>query len=235
MFFHRLGFHILSLAPANPNCGHFMQELHKNFPEVDAVRIFPASTEIELAEVNESQAKLDKPGHIGGASVSFLDFELARHAVEDSKYKDPQNLGLQAKVLKAARNGTYKHPGNFTDATGRRIYTGVDYWAVLHDCIEKCKSKRFDWNDVAMVKQYETAYRACKEHYMNQNRFVVTTTGNVRCSEIITNWAPDSRCRGIVYMLDEACKDKEIDTLTALLSKEFQRKIIRVVMTGDDK
>lgn len=240
VFLYRLGIHVLALSPANSNCTDFIRKLHENFPDVNGLRVFPASTEIKLKDINEGRAMHDERGHIDGHSTSLIDFEMIRAEVEsqNNKYNMCRDFGLQAQVLEAARGGMYTLEGHLKDKEGKRMEPKVDLWAVLRRCIQDCDTGNFNWSDLTSVLAYKESYKQCKGHYIGHSNFLVTTTGNVRCAEIIDFWAQDhfgTKCSGIVIVLDEACKDKEIDTLTALLSKEFQDKIVGMVMLGDEK
>lgn len=168
-----------------------------------------------------------------------FDIVLARAALDALEKYTGLEDGLQLTVLKAAMEGTREFKGYLKDVTGRQIQsTPVNFWEVLRDCIVKSKDKKFNWNDDIEVQKYLHSYKMCKEQYVAQQKYVVTTTGNVRCSEITEYWARDlhgSKCDGIVIILDEACKDKEIDTLAMMLSREHISKIRGIIMLGDER
>lgn len=141
-------------------------------------------------------------------------------------------------VLKTALEGTGELRGYLRGNGGGRNGDPVNFWEILRDCVEKSKAKKFDWKDEDAVRHYTQSYEACKEQYVAQSRYIVTTTGNVRCSEIKDFWARDlhdTECKGIVIFLDEGCKDLEMDTLSAMLSKEHIKKIWGIIMLGDEK
>lgn len=230
--------HVIALAPQNANCANWMRKLHRGHPKINALRIFPASTEIELKNVDESRAKFAQPGHVGRASTDLIDFDILIAELDAKQKYTGRDFGLQAKVFAAALRGKSKLRGYLRGTGGAPTGSQVDLWGVLRDCIEKSKAGKFDWKDESAVRAYNQSYKACKEHYIAHRRYVVTTTGNVRCSEVVDFWARElhkTKCQGIVIILDEACKDKEIDTLAMMLSEEHLHKIRGIIMLGDER
>lgn len=115
---------------------------------------------------------------------------LARAALDVlDKYTGLEG-GLQNTVLRTAMEGTRQFPGYLKDTTGRQISSKpVNFWEVLRECIEKSKAKMFNWDDNTSVQTYLHSYKMCKEQYIAQQKYIVTTTGNVRCSEMTEYWA----------------------------------------------
>lgn len=73
---------------------------------------------------------------------------------------------------------------------------------------------------------------------MGRQRLVCTTTGNCRSSDIVDNYARnryDVECAGLCVVLDESAKDREIDTLSALLIPDYRHKITGMIMLGDER
>ncbi|KAM3419821.1 hypothetical protein BST61_g3152 [Cercospora zeina] len=245
-FFYLIGLHVLVLAPANSNVADFVSKLHKNFPsgDVEALRIFPRSAETELKDVVGQDATEPITSLNPAVPPTHLfEFELVRSevAAAGDKYSKGRESGLQHRVLKAARDGsldgTLYQP--ITDAKGKTTSDGkVDVWQELRNCIEKCERGEFDWQDEKLVDTYEQTYSACKSQYVARSRLIVTTTGNVHTPDIQENWAQDMhgvKCKGVVVILDEACKDHEIDTLGPLMCPGFRSKVTGMIMVGDDR
>lgn len=242
-FFFLVGFHVLVLAPANSNVADFVAKLHQNFPDgnVQALRILPTSAEIKLKDVagqTESQAP-SSTQDIPVADAHVFEFEMVRAQIQAAgeKYDNGRDASLGAQVLKTARNKSLigKHLA--------MLYTGprkekVDMWKKLLEYIEQCERDDFDWNDKIAVDHYDQCYRACKKYYIARHRFLVTTTGNVYNSDIQDFWAQDLYnvpCQGVIVIVDEACKDNEIDTLGALMCRGFRHKVVGLVMVGDNR
>ncbi|GIZ43784.1 hypothetical protein CKM354_000699800 [Cercospora kikuchii] len=246
-FFYLIGLHVLVLAPANSNVADFVSKLHKNFPsgDVEALRVFPRSAETDLKDAVGKDATIEPSTSLSPAlpPTHLFEFELVRSEVNAAgeKYSKGRESGLQHKVLKTARSGsldgTLLQP--IMDAKGKAISDGkVDMWKELRRCIEMCERGEFDWQDDKLVNIYEQSYSACKCHFIARSRLIVTTTGNVHNPDIQENWAQDMhgvKCKGVVVILDEACKDNEIDTLGPLMCPGFRSKVTGMIMVGDDR
>ncbi|USW54916.1 Putative P-loop containing nucleoside triphosphate hydrolase, DNA2/NAM7 helicase, helicase [Septoria linicola] len=248
-FFYLIGLHVLVLAPANSNVADFVFKLHKNFPsgDVEALRIFPRSAELKLKDVvsdNDAgvQPEAQQPERPLN-DIHLFEFEMVRAEVKAAgeKYSKGRESGLQYQVLRTARDGSLDGTlkGHVYDKDGKVISKDkIDFWHELRKSIEQCEQHTFDWGDIRAVAMYEQSYKACKGHLVARNRLLVTTTGNVYSSDIQDFWAQDLhgvKCHGVVVIIDEACKDNEIDTLGPLMCAGFRSKITGMVMVGDDR
>ncbi|CAK4023898.1 Hypothetical predicted protein [Lecanosticta acicola] len=224
IFLYRLGLHILVLAPANSNCADFMAKLAQYFPEICGTRVLPSSMDSDIRKVSPS-CKDD------AEESDLADFEMMRADSQPSS--EIPHHGLPAQVLQAARQG--KHH----DKVHQKIFgKNMDVWQELQKCVLKCDDGTFDWQNAEDVKVYQLSYNFCKAHFVAMSRLIITTTGNVRTADIVENWALGKHgieCKGIVVILDEACKDREIDTLSALLWPVYRNKITGMVMLGDER
>lgn len=215
-----------------------MQKLNKTYPHLNILQVFPAAIEAELKDdLNESRDKSHRPGHVDRASATVYDFDIVLGALESVEKYTGRDFGVQEMVWKTAMEGTYQLKGYLTNEGGCRVGSPVGYWTVLRDCIKQRKAKTFDWDDENAVEAYKKSYKVCKGHYIAHQKCIVSTTGNVRCSEIVDYWARDlygTECYGIAIVVDEACKDREIDTLAMMPSEEHIDKIRGIIMLGDE-
>jgi senataxin len=243
-FFWQVGLHVIVLAPANSNVADFMQKLKKESRDInDGLRVFPSSAEVHLRDAirREGPAVLDeKPVCEAPAPNSgVFEFEMVRASLNaiGEKYRG-RDLGVQEQVWRTARESSLTLFEHLKDDHSRPIGSEIDMWEKLRECMRACEAGEFDWKDPNAVTAYEQCYKACKGHLIARSRLIVTTTGNVGCSDIQENWAQDKHglyCKGVVIILDEACKDKEIDTLSALMCAGFRHKVTGMVMVGDDR
>lgn len=265
-FLWRLGLHVLVLAPANSNCNDFIEKMNKSCPDVDGLRVFASSTELDLKDVVplqrptspstpdlgvlEDGAPLQQPtspaspteGSEDYASDSgtLFDFELlcAELGASNDPHASGRNFGVQAKVLKAAREGGIKLFRRLRETNGKQFGVPVDFWSKLREYMHACAEGSFDWSNESDVHFYKQVYEGCKAQIIARSRMIVTTTGNVMSMDIQDNWAQglfNISCKGVVIILDEACKDKEIDTLAALMCPALRNKITGMVMVGDER
>ncbi|KXT08633.1 hypothetical protein AC579_6564 [Pseudocercospora musae] len=243
VFLYKIGLHILVLAPANSNLSDFIGKLkelfgnHSNSP-VKATRVYPTSADFSPSKIASGQTCIHNPESTQEDDTGdILDFEMVRSDLQysDDKYTSHRDYGLPAQVFRAARDETYELWGQLE---GSPADEQVDFWSVLRQCMKEAADGSFHWADQGQVKRYNMAYERCKAHYLAHVRMVCTTTGNVRCSDIVENWAANkhgTETKGIVVVLDEACKDNEIDSISALLHPEWRDKIHGMVMLGDER
>ncbi|KAK4554491.1 hypothetical protein LTR86_008345 [Recurvomyces mirabilis] len=232
-FAYLLGLHVLAVSPANSTCADFMRKLQKLFPHIKATRVFPASAELDIhGNTNGDPVIAPAAGHVGGESMGLPDFDLARAAMRNHKYEDGRDCGLQTQVLEAAYAGDRVYKSKVA-RQGR-----VNAWAVLQKCIKDRDAGTFDMGSAEDRAAYTESYANCKRHFLAHQRLVCTTTGNVACTELALSWAIDDddlgvRCAGVLLVVDEACKDQEIATLSSIFVKKH--KLVGVVMVGDEK
>lgn len=222
VFLYHIGLHVLVLAPANSNCADFMEKLAHHFPDVSGTRVLPSSVDSTVHKVRDAQ------------EASHAEFEMARADVLPSDKGSIPKHGLPVQVLEAARKGKYQGEVHALIAG----QDGTDVWKALEKCVLECDAGTFNWKNKHDIEVYQQSYNACKAHYVATSRLIVTTTGNVRTGDIINNFASGKHniaVQGMVVILDEACKDREIDTLSALLWPNFTQKITGMVMLGDER
>ncbi|KAK4499399.1 hypothetical protein PRZ48_009913 [Zasmidium cellare] len=246
-FLYAVGLHVLVLCPANSNANDFMRKLKEHFPQIPATRVYPSSKDFSAEKImkekrSEEQVECTMPDTENDTKaeavvedsnadvVDVLGLEMIRADLKSTadKYADEES-SLPAQVLRAAREGKY----SLKQGSGE-----VDIWYELRQCIEKSDSGEFNWLDKNSVKTYDKYYQACKAHYVSLQTLLCTTTGNVRTCDIIDNFARDRhdvKCAGLVLVIDESAKDREIDTLSALLIPDYRSKITGVVLLGDER
>ncbi|KAK3678272.1 hypothetical protein LTR78_001567 [Recurvomyces mirabilis] len=152
--------------------------------------------------------------------------------MRNHKYEEGRDYGLQTQVLEAAYAGDRVYKSKVA-RQGR-----VNTWDVLQKCIKDRDAGTFDMQSSEDRAAYSESYAKCKQHFLAHQRLVCTTTGNVACTELALSWAVDDddlgvRCAGVLLVVDEACKDQEIATLSSIFVKKH--KLVGVVMVGDKK
>lgn len=212
---------------------NWVARMKRDHPDINPVRIFPASTEIELKNFNKTMARFQQPGHVNGASTDVVDLSIALAAIKNGDKYAGKEFGLQEKVIEAALEGNREKKGYIRDSGGCAIGEEVNFWSILRDCMEKESAGEFDWDDQVARLKYEKSYKACKADYLAGELHVCTTTGNARCSELVESWGRGTD--GIVVIVDEASRDSEIDTLAFLLGPQHIDKIRGVILLGDEQ
>ena len=229
VLFYLMDLHVLVLAPANSNCADFMRKLVQLFPkdntvcgkQVLATRVFPPSADFspeKEAKAHNSTTRpasneanrcaattLDVPTDsvpepspaVDSGFAEVFDLEMIRSELQSSsdKYSQFKDFGLAQQVLNAAREGTE----TLVEQLGRE--EPVDVWQVLRQCLDDVQAGIFNWTNKAAVQKYQQSYNACKAHFMSKKRLVVTTTGNVRCEDIVDNFASNKHgveCKGMI-------------------------------------
>ncbi len=90
------------------------------------------------------------------------------------------------------------------------------------------------------MELFRLAYRACKAHVVGLNRFMITTTGNVRATEMRDHWFGKQEDygiprKGVIILVDEAAKDLEVNIWSAIVAERWSEFVKGVWLFGDDK
>ena len=103
-FFWRLGYHIVYDAATNPNVEDGLKRLRFGFPDVEALRIAPISTESDLQEMSTGESDALP------SLESFQDqmvFENLKSKVKNchKKYESSAHIQTESVACKDARKG----------------------------------------------------------------------------------------------------------------------------------
>ena len=254
VYFYKLGFHILALAPANSNCNHLASEMHKirsQIPGLAFNRLFPGSKDIPLEDLTEEQAAKRQVGHEKGNVLPFPELLIALD--EQDKVKDAARAyGIVESIIAAADEGKVARMTRLRDEHRRGEGERVNAWDVLRsfmkeyregkldEMLKKCRQNKLDLEIERSFTRYKEAYRACKSHIVGINRFMITTTGNVRSTEMLEQWFRPKEeygvCRvGVMVFVDEAAKDLEVNVWSGIVCEEWAAMVRGVFLFGDDK
>ncbi|KJY02467.1 hypothetical protein TI39_contig50g00005 [Zymoseptoria brevis] len=81
-------------------------------------------------------------------------------------------------------------------------------------------------------EQELNAYQQCLEEIMAHNRFLITTTGNVRSFEMMGFW---STKLPLAVFVDESAKDLEVNVWSAIVCEKWAGMVAGVYLFGDDR
>lgn len=258
LYFWCLGYHVLSISPANSKCdavasGLTPAQLYAEFPDwnlskFEFLRLFPSSRDIGVSKLSRKQAANTSVGHKGGEVLSFQEFLIALDEREQVQGTVKQYGVLQAMIVAAEMRRLAKM---MRQKIGE---ADVDAWACLSELIDEHRQHAIKASDVAAHQRkkqdsdeetpvdwshYEEAYRACKDHIISQSRYMITTSGNIHSKELIKNWYADAddgtKRVGVVILIDEAPKDQEINVWAGILCPRWAHAVRGVFLFGDEK
>lgn len=238
VFAHEIGFHVLAVAPANSNADHFARLLG-DFAEKLGIRLYPSSRDLDLRDMNPQQASSRQVGHTDGAAADVYDLinVLSELGKERTRLANAREYDVQHAVIRAADAGQEHLMRRLRNSRTGAIGNTVDIWEVFRECLEKVRSSE----DVLKEEDMDllsSNYAACKGHIIGKSRFLITTTGNAACSELLEYWAKGDHgvpCRGVMVFIDEAAKDVELNLWIPMVCNGWDHKVVGVVMFGDDK
>ena len=211
---------------------------------VSITRLYPGSRDVGLDEMNEKQAKHRKVGHEhgAGARLSELFFALDEggtkqtvHTTQKRKHAARQ-YGIVQQVICAADEGRLSLKKRNADGN----VCQEDYWKMLRECIQRYRTGALETSDIDKVESYRKAYNACKGQVVGLSRFIITTTGNVRCTEMLEHWYSSQATygvprRGVMVFVDEAAKDWEINVWSGIVCEQWADDVKGVFLFGDVK
>jgi hypothetical protein len=238
-----LGYHILALAPANDNVNKLAKDLTQvkaELPWIDLNfnRLFPSSRDVPVDAMSAKQAKYRKVGHDGGSVLPFD--ELLNKLDEDPETKGAhREYGIVESVIRVAEEGTLELRRTLNAGAGHPNQE-VNTWDVLRELIEEYRTETLDKTDHHRMETFRKAYLACKGQLVGLNRFMITTTGNVRATEMVENWFSPQDVygvprKGVIILVDEATKDVEVNIWSAIVAKRWSGYVKGVWLFGDDK
>ncbi|SMR52371.1 unnamed protein product [Zymoseptoria tritici ST99CH_3D1] len=262
LYYWCLGYHVLSLAPANKDANHVAsqltpQELRREFPswdlsQFDFMRLFPGSKDIKIENMTENQARVNKVGHEGGGIVPFRELLIALD--EEQKVKGTvREYSIVHTLIRTAE------AGGLPAEQSRSVHM-AQQWAHLKRMIAAYRL------DQRTYLHYHTtadkhAYTECKAELVRRNRFMVTTTSRVRSSEmigrpdlsndewkgrpawmgrpeIIGNWFRPTEGvphKAVVVLVDEATFDAEVNLWSGIVCDQWADAVEAVFCFGDDR
>lgn len=243
IYFYSLGFHILSLAPANDNCNKMARDMMlttDGFPtEVQSLRLFATSRDVDLEEMTDEQRARLRVGHDQGSVLSFSEFLIALHDY-DRETELHRQCGVVEAVIKAADEGKLQHFADYKARNGGRLIARLNAWDVLREFIQRYRENNVKWDDDHAMQKYQNMYKVCKGHVIGLNRFMITTTGNARACELMNYWfsEADQYCvprKGVIVFVDEAARGLEVNVWSGIVCERWAEYVRGVFLFGDDK
>ena len=241
IYFYKLGYHVLALTPANSNADHLARIMETvnnddNTVCVDSLRLYPSSKDSGLDQLTERQAAGEKVEQTQD-NLSLTELVIA---LEELKRfgKFVNSYGVVETVIWAALERNLKLVGQLHDEHGRAIDEIVDAWEILREFLAVYNEKIFDPKAPIALLKAQRAYRACKGHILGLNRFMVTTTGNVRATDLVRNWSQAKHGTptiGVVVFVDEAAKDLEVNVWAGVVCEAWAHAVKGFFMFGDDR
>ncbi|KAK5119587.1 hypothetical protein LTR85_007416 [Meristemomyces frigidus] len=243
IYFWKLGYHILVLAPANSNADHLAKQLDvvrardEALQDLKFCRLYPGSRDFGFELLEERQAVKDR---VGGSENGVLSFHEFLVALEEFKNSDWFNrpYGVVEIVVRMALLRKFELKQRLRDERNVAYGVAVDSWAILRDFIEAYQKGTFDPHGKDVVLRYRRAYQACKGHIISMSRFLVTTTGNVRSAELLNYWTSHEYgggCLGVMVFVDEAAKDVEANVWGGIVCETWADLVKGVFFFGDDR
>ncbi|KAK5111305.1 hypothetical protein LTR85_012200 [Meristemomyces frigidus] len=206
--------------------------------KIRVTRVFSSSRNVGFREMSDKQAVHRRVGHFDGNVSDIHGLEFKLHSSRNRKTASASDYSLEQIIIDEADRGELhlRRKISTGDGAGR-----VDVWDVFRRHLAASRKHEFDWNDVSAVNEYRRSYDWCKNHIIALTDVMVTTTGNARAGEIVDSWLSASRdfkdcgvrCRGYIILIDEACKDLEINLWNAITALGDQ--VVGVFMFGDDE
>ncbi|KAI6816279.1 hypothetical protein KC365_g15540 [Hortaea werneckii] len=219
VYFWRLGYHVLALAPANSNADHLTRLMLKQaVPGLRCHRLYPSSRDLGLDKMEEGQAEHLKVGHQDGNATGSHEFFFLLAGMEEHRNEKAtaRDCGVEQAVYDEALNGEFsfvRRLRTFDPDKGRYIDEVVDVWKVFRDGIREwqdiqkhneemrrsnadLKPGDRDWKPLKKLPslqkaRMDKAYHWCKAHIVSETRFMITTTGNARAAELLERFGRD--------------------------------------------
>lgn len=172
IYFHKLGYHIITSSPANSNANHLAAETKKlkerspDLADVNFLRLFPGSRDHNVETMTESQAAHRQVGHEKGHALPLNEFLLAIDEL-DTEDGMTHDYGVVESVVLAALNRTMvlDRPMRLG---GLDVGPRVNAWDVLREFIDRYrKNSLHDKQGRYTDEQYRAAYLQCKGQFLN--------------------------------------------------------------------
>ena len=244
IYFWKLGFHVLALAPANSNADQLTRAMARlDVPGLRFNRVYPASRDRGVDKLGADMYP-DEDRHDTIHEVRYILGQIQDHENQKINARDH---GLEQVVINEAEKGILTlekelPKEGFEDADDEVIADPeiFDVWQVFRTCILHMGQRTFDSNDPHQRMMFTWSYEHCKAHIVRLSRYAITTTGNVRCTELMQNFGRNEDgtlddCKGIIVFVDEACKDVEQNVWAGIVCEAWSPKIQGAIMLGDDK
>ncbi len=243
IYFYSLGYHVAALAPANDNANKLAKDLidvkaELDWIDFDFLRLFPGSRDIPVDEMSAQQAGFRKEGHHRGDVLPFK--EMLNKLEEDPDAKGAhRTYGVVESVIRHAEEKTLSLFKAFNEGDGE-ISAKVNTWDVLRELIAAWRANELDLDDSKQMDRFRLAYNGCKGQVIGLNRFMITTTGNVRSREMREHWFCKQEeygvpRRGVIVLVDEAAKDLEVNVWSGIVCERWSEWVKGVFLFGDDK
>ncbi|KAK4548272.1 hypothetical protein LTR36_010142 [Oleoguttula mirabilis] len=243
IYFWKLGYHVLALAPANSNADHLAKELDivrardQELQDLKFCRLYPGSRDFGLQLLEERQAVKERVGGEGMSGLSFHEFLVALEELKNTGWFN-RPYGVVEIVVRMALLRKLKLKKRLRDDRDKECGAAVDSWEILREFIQAYQTKTFDPRKKDVVLNYRRAYQACKGHVISLSRFMITTTGNVRAAELLGYWTSHEyggKCLGVMVFVDEAAKDVEANVWGGIVCETWASLVKGVFMFGDDR
>ncbi|KAI6869388.1 hypothetical protein KC323_g2749 [Hortaea werneckii] len=250
IYFWRLGYHVLALAPANSNADHLTRLMLKQAVEdLRCHRLYPSSRDLGLDKMEKAQAEHRKVGHQDGNATGSHEFFFLLAGMEEHRNEKAtaRDCGVEQAVYDEALKGELSHVRRLrTLVPDERRYIDevVDHNEEVQRSNAKLKPGDKDRQPLKKLSsskkaRMDEAYVWCKGHIILETRFMITTTGNARSAELLENFGKDmdgyNTCKGLVVFVDEACKDHEVNVWAPIVCEAWADKVKGVVLFGDEK
>lgn len=200
VYFYFLGFHVLALAPANSNVDHLAVQLAKLKgkealqPGLKYNRLYPSLR--DYAPSDDTDEQLTTGNSSRSRSKNIVHFYELLSALDERESDEgtAREHGVVQAVLRAAEQGDHKLTRRLRTDKGTPMGNVVNAWDLLREFLARYREGGMEReellshnNDVAL-ERYRLAYKQCRAHIIGRNRFMLTTTGNARSSEMLENW-----------------------------------------------
>jgi len=167
IYFWKLGYRILALAPANSNADYMARQMDNvrmrdtELQDVKFCRLYPASRDSGLEVIDERQAAKRKMGGRGGNVLSFRELLVALEELKGSgTFARP--FGVVEIVVRMALQRKLQNIVQLRDENDKAYGQHVDSWSVLREFIMAYRDGSFDPRQPEAVLRFRRAYQACK-------------------------------------------------------------------------
>ncbi|KAI7478687.1 hypothetical protein KC357_g4295 [Hortaea werneckii] len=221
IYFWRLGYHVLALAPANSNADHLTRlMLKKAVKGLRCHRLYPSSRDLGLDKMDKGQAEFRRVGHQNGNATGSHEFFFLLARLEEHKNEKTtaRDCGVEQAVYDEALKGKLSLMKCLTTLDADeddyiREVDEVDVWKVVRDGIHELRDIQKHNEEVqrsnaklqpgdkdlqplkklspAKKAKMDKAYGWCKGHIVSKTRFMITTTGNARAAELLERFGRD--------------------------------------------
>lgn len=235
IYFYKLGYSILALAPANSNTDHMARDMYSyqiEIPDLKISRLYPSTrtyTAVEGARRNNVRSRLHQ------SADKVLSYSELLVAVEelDEHGSLGRPFGCVEQLLVAALDGGMNVEMEVRDSHSKARGSCCNAWDVVGELIASHRSGTLG---KSINETYRLAYARCKADWLRRTRFLITTTGNVKANDLREAWSmADTDSRGVVVFVDEAAKDNEVNVWSGITCGAWGEKVKGCLMFGDDK